>query len=292
MPPGQEKGDTGKTVGVEGLPEATGQSPERRDQVILFLTHVAEKCDLPTLPKVAERAIQLTRQPDARTQEVARVIGSDASLAAQVLKISRSAAYLGRREAPRTLQEAITTVGFQTLRRILVVAGVRSAYVIGDTVAERLWEHALATAIAADELGQVAGQPRGGDGFIAGLLHDIGKLVLHLANATAFASLPPFDGASEISAFGVTHTEVGSYLLNNWGLEPPVVRAVGNHHVRPVPAGLAMTVVTADWIAHKIGFGSVREEIGALEPVDETVDLLAVADRVADVFEKERALFD
>jgi len=51
-------------------------------------------------------------------------------------------------------------------------------------------------------------------------------------------------------------------------------------------------VVTADWIAHKIGFGSVREEIGALETVDETVDLLAVADRVADVFEKERALFD
>ena len=275
----------------EELPKATGQSPETRDQLILFLSNVAEKCDLPTLPKVAERAMQLTRQPDARTQEVTRVIGSDASLAAQVLKISRSAAYLGRREPPRTLEEAITTVGFQMVHRILLVAGVRSAYVMGDPVAERLWEHALATALAADELGG-AGQPRGGDGFIAGLLHDIGKLVLHLANATAFACLPPFDGASEIRAFGVTHPGVGRYLLNDWGLEPAVVRAVGDHHVHPVPGGLARTVVTADWIAHKIGFGSVREEIGALETVDETVDLLAVADRVADVFEKERALFD
>ena len=276
----------------EKLPEATGESPETRDQLTLFLSNVAEKCNLPTLPKVAERAMQLTRRPDARTQEVTRVIRSDASLAAQVFRISRSAAYLGRREPPRTLEEAITTVGFQMVHRILLVAGVRSAYVMGDPVAERLWEHALATALAADELGQVAGQPRGGDGFIAGLLHDIGKLVFHLANATAFASLPPFDRASEIRAFGVTHAEVGRYLLNDWGLEPAVVRAVGNHHVHPIPAGLARTVVTADWIAYKIGFGSVREDIGALETVDETVNLVAVADRVAYVFDRERELFD
>jgi len=289
----QGKEDRGKTVGAEELPEATGQSLETRDQLIVFLSKVVEKCDLPTIPKVAARAMHLTRQPDARIQEVARVIMSDASLTAQMLKISRSAAYLGRREPPRTLEEAITTVGFQTMRRILLVAGVRSAYVMGDPVVERLWEHALATALAADELGQVvAGQPHGGEGFIAGLLHDIGKLVFHLANATAFACLPPFDGASEIRAFGVSHAAVGSYLLNTWGLEPTVVRAVGNHHVRPLRAGLATTVVTADWIAHKIGFGSVRDEIGALEAVDETVDLLAVADRVSCVFDKERALFD
>jgi len=88
---------------------------------------------------------------------------------------------------------------------------------MGDPVAKRLWEHALATALAADELWQIAGQARGGDGFIAGLLHDIGKLVFHLANAAAFACLAPFDGPSEIRAFGVTHPEMGGYLLNNWG---------------------------------------------------------------------------
>jgi len=285
-----QRGERAEASG--NLPEATWQSPETRKRLLAFLDKVAQKCDLPTPPKVADRAIQLTRDPRVRTAEVARVIASDTALAAQVLRISGSATYLGRRDPPRTLEDAITTVGFQIVRRILIVAASRSVYLVGDRVGEVLWEHALATALAADEIGQVTGESRGGMGFIAGLLHDVGKLVFHLADAAAFTCLPFFDEQGEKNLFGVTHAEAGSYLTETWGIEPAVAKAISEHHVRPVCLGLAGTVATADWIAHQIGFGSVQAEIGPLETIDEPVDLVAVVERVAKAFEAERAFFN
>jgi len=93
-----------------------------------------------------------------------------------------------RRQPPRTLDEAITTVGFEALRNILVAASLRASRA-DDAASHRLWEHALATALAADELAHLDGLPRGGSVFIAGLLHDTGKLLFHLSDAKAFASL-------------------------------------------------------------------------------------------------------
>jgi HD-like signal output (HDOD) protein len=236
--------------------------------------------------------MQLTREPRARLQEITRVVASDAALAAQVLRISRSATYLARRESPRTLADAITAVGLDVLRRVLVVAAARSVHLVGDRVAQTLWDHALATALAADELGQLTGGVRGGPGFIAGLLHDMGKLVFHLSDRSAFARVALLDEVGERDLFGVTHAEVGGCLVERWDLEPALAQAISEHHLRPVSAGLAGTVGKADWIAHRIGFGSVqKKKLGPLETVDKPVDLDAVARRVAKAFDAERRFF-
>ena len=91
---------------------------------------MGETGELPPLPQVAARALALTRDPRVRMQDIVRVVGSDGAFAAQVLRISRSATYLGRRRAPQTLGDAITTIGFESVRQILIVAAARSSFIL------------------------------------------------------------------------------------------------------------------------------------------------------------------
>jgi len=270
---------------------ATSQLTPRQNVRALFL-RIAETCDLPPLPAVAVRAMSLAHDPDATAGDLTRVVATDAALAARVLKISRSVTYL-RRQPPRTLQEAIVTVGFQALRKILIAASARAAYGAHDATAEALWRHALATALAADEVAVEKGERRGGDAFIAGLLHDVGKLVFHLADPVAFARLGHADEAMETEVCGATHAAVGGCLAEKWGLETEVVEAVMFHHAADAE-GLARRVAIADRIAHQIGFGSVVAD-GAPEPdaeADPQLDLAAVGARVTKSFERERTLFE
>lgn len=270
---------------------AAPTSTTRESTRALFL-RVAQHCDLPPLPAVAARAMTLARDPDATVADLARLVATDTALAARVLKISRSVTYL-RTQPPHTVQDAILVVGFQALRKILVAASARSVYRADDAVATRLWEHALATALAADELAVDAGERRGGDAFIAGLLHDVGKLVFHLSDPLAFGGLGRADDDLEVERYGVTHAAVGGCLAEQWGLESAVVEAITLHHAAEAQ-GLAERVVIAERIAHQLGFGSVATAAAPRsEPErDEATDgSAAVAARVAASFESERTLF-
>jgi HD-like signal output (HDOD) protein len=251
---------------------------------------VSESCDLPPLPAVAVRAIALARDPNVGAEQLVRVVSTDAALAARVVSIARSVRYL-RREPPRSLDAAIQTVGFQALRRILIAASARAAYRASDVVAQTLWEHALATALAADDLTQLAGEPRGGNAFIAGLMHDIGKLVLHLSDNVHFDALDYDDEGREEEIFGVTHEQVGACLAEHWGLEDDVVWAILTHHRAPVDAKLSRRIQLADMIAYRIGFGCTRNA-ETVEPIEMDPEALAAIEaRVRESFEVERTLF-
>jgi HD-like signal output (HDOD) protein len=284
----------------------SGSASGTREATRSIFLRIAETCDLPPLPAVAARAMTLARDPDASAADLARLVGTDTALAARVLKISRSVTYL-RQQPPRTLQEAVVVVGFQALRKILVAASARSTHRGDDPIATRLWEHALATALAADELAAAAREPRGGDAFIAGLLHDVGRLVFHLSDPAAYARLAL--GAEELESeiFGVTHAAVGGCLAEKWGLDAEVVDAVMLHHAGDA-GGLAARVGLADRIAHRIGYGSMpapapgadTDADGALASAGdpsaatppEAALLEGIASRVAGSFASERTLFE
>ncbi len=269
-------------------------SPSAMDSKLSGLVDdIAATCDLPPLPAAAARALALARDPDSSSEDLARVVATDPALAARVLAMSRSVTYL-RRQPPRTLQEAIATVGLRALRRILVAASARAAYRADDAIAQSLWAHSLAAGLAADELGKAAGGvAAAGDAFIAGLLHDIGKLVLHLSNPAAFATLGVFDEPTERRLFGATHAEIGGRLAEKWGLEPEIARGIQGHHGGDASA-LAAVVARADRLAMEIGYGSLARpsELGDVPAIRPDADFEAAAERVRVLFESERHLFD
>jgi len=266
-----------------------GPGDEARDRIRTFCEEAAVRCDLPPLPKVAMQAMALTADPAAKAGDVAHIVASDQALAARVLSISRSAVYM-RRQAPRTVQDAIVTVGFEVVRQMVVTAAARTVHGKDDPVAEALWAHALVTALAADEL-RPQGEPRGGTSFIAGLLHDIGRLVFYLSDAAGFARLGHHDDVLEQQLYGAGHAVVGGYLLEVWGVDTKIAHAVVEHHARPV-YGLAACVAQADWIAHHLGFGSTAAEVRAPDaPEYRRQDLAPIAARVAKTFEMERRYF-
>jgi putative nucleotidyltransferase with HDIG domain len=267
-------------------------APDARERFRELFAHIGETCELPPLPEVAARALALSRDPRTKLSDVARLVAHDAAIAARVLKMSRSALYVGRRQQPRTVEEAVSTIGMDAVRRVLVAASAHAAHLTGDQVGQTLWNHALATALAADELARSGGQPRGGADFIAGLLHDIGRLVFHLADRETYARLGHFDERVEKAHYGATHPVVGAVLVDRWGLEMAVVKAVIEHHASPVYPGPGGRLAQADWIAHRIGYGAVEQDIPPLEIVGGPIpDLDALCQRVAGAFETERAFF-
>jgi HD-like signal output (HDOD) protein len=267
-----------------------GPSDPVKAQFRALFRGIAQKCNLPPFPKVAARALALARDPHARTDEVARVVAADPALAARVLRISNSVVYV-KRDPPRTVRDAIVTVGFNTLRTILIAASARSMYGAQSAVGERLWAHALATALAADQLRDPR-EPAGGRDFIAGLLHDVGKLVFNMTDPAALARLGSAEEEKEREVYGVTHAVVGGVLADMWGAPHGVADAIMEHHVHPA-CGLAGRIAVADWIAHGIGHGSVAGDIPPPETIEPmTADLAAVSSRVAAAFEAERAFFE
>lgn len=257
----------------------------RADLRTLF-DRVAKNCELPPLPAVALRAMQLVRDPDATAESLAHVVSTDVALAARVLRIAGSAIY-ARRSPPTTLADGITMVGFETLKKLLVAASARSVYAGRDETAEALWAHALVVALAADELAVRDGERRGGASFLAGLLHDVGRLVFHVANRQVYPTLGFCDAAQEESIFAASHAAVGACLAEQWGLGDDIVNAIMFHHDSP-PDSFAARLGRADRLAHQLGFGSTK---GAQLDGPEDPDLAELGSAVLEAFERERALF-
>jgi len=125
--------------------------------------------DLPPLPQVAAQVLRLAADPDSTTDELQRVTATDQALASQILKIANSAMFGLVREV-RTLTQAIMTLGFSTIKSIVIASSARNLYKRGgSSLQERLlWEHALITAIASRAYAKAFRSPRVEEAFLGG----------------------------------------------------------------------------------------------------------------------------
>jgi len=194
--------------------------------------------DLPPLPQVATRVIQISEDSDTSSEELQNVIRTDQALSAQILRIANSAMFGMYREVT-TLTQAILTLGFSTARAVVLASSVKDLFNRGPAgpQARFLWEHALATAITGSAFGKALKFPETEEVFLAGLMHDIGKSVLALKFPDRYGALLESsrtnaeDGlALEIDAFGFDHAMVGEALLRSWKIAEGFQAAVRWHH--------------------------------------------------------------
>ncbi|MCX7934233.1 MAG: HDOD domain-containing protein [Planctomycetota bacterium] len=195
---------------------------------------------LEALPAAATEVMRLVSDPETDAATLARAIEHDPGLTANVLRLANSAA-LGAAARVATVREAVVRLGAKKISR-LVMAGAME--MIGrkpvsgyDLPAGGMWRHAIAVALATDGLARSLACEAPGWAFVAGLLHDVGKLVLgtfvqvdaeHLWQVSEARQLA-FDEA-EREVLGIDHAELGALLLAHWGLPEEIVAAVRWHH--------------------------------------------------------------
>lgn len=194
---------------------------------------------LPALPQVLLQLIRLCEDDAAGTAEIAAVVGRDATLSARVASVARSPLYRRGRQ-PDDLDQCIALLGTRTVRSIALNQAVLDLFGRfqggGRHDLVPFWGHALHCALLARELAPPLGHPRSEEAYLAGLLHDIGRLALLCAlpqdYATLFESLTDEQSLieAERARFGLTHAEAGAWLAQRWGFEPLFCDAIRHHH--------------------------------------------------------------
>lgn len=220
--------------------------------------------DLPSSPAIVSAVIGMASDLNTNLTELGKVLSSDQGLTAKVLRLSNSSFY-GRSKQIGTVDEAIMTLGYYTLRSLVVASSSHAIFKQKDATRflPVLWDHSLAAAVAARLLGRQTRHPQTEEAFIGGLLHDVGKLVLTQKRPEAYAAVrekATADGQwclHEKETFGLTHVDVGVAVLELWNLPRVLVEAVALHHQElknsgDRPATLAQLIALSNRVAHSL----------------------------------------
>lgn len=224
---------------------------------------------LPTMPRAAHRALDLLGDPDVSSEQLRQIIEPDQSLTAAVLRLANSALF-GFLQPITTLSHAITLIGLARLRSLImasIMAGMRDRIPEGAAAeATLIWEHSISTALGARIIAAQAGMDRVEEAFVAGLMHDCGRIVL-LTERTApyLEAIEAADGRlptpdEERARLGFCHQQVGAELLESWRLAPQYVAATAGHHGHLSGAGPHARLVAAVALADRLPDPRRRED--------------------------------
>ncbi len=234
-------------------------TPATVDTKVLVLEKVKE---LPPLPLVVHELLAVMRNPNCSADDITRVLSSDQALASRILRLVNSSFY-GVPGGVGTISRAVIILGHASLRSLATGLSVVGA--VGNAVPpERrrtFWQHALAVAAGAEILSREIGLPEPEESFVAGLLHDIGHLVLMVALP---ASTPPSMNAAcwatsrvERAAMGLDHCRAGRQLMQHWKLPQSLLECVRLHHAPDAclngESPLLTVVALADRVSRVLG---------------------------------------
>jgi HD-like signal output (HDOD) protein len=241
--------------------EAAGQDTQLKNLVMTIR-------DLPAMPHVASKVLELSSDPDTSAARLQQVISDDQAMTARILKIANSAMYACSRRI-KTLSEAIVMLGFNSIRSLVVTSAARNLYSTGSArmgLKERLlWEHSIGTAFACRLLADTRHPALREEAFLAGLMHDIGKLVLNLQVPDRFDEIVQIvynenrefhDPENEL--LGFDHARVGALLVNKWKLSPLLEDVIGQHHSEELltpDRPLLLYLNLANRFCQKLGIG-------------------------------------
>ncbi len=211
---------------------ATREVPKGFNQLLEKLN------DIPTLPLVATKVTELINNPNSSSADIAQVLKKDQVLTAKVLKLINSP-YYAIPGGVSDVQRALAYLGFNTLAQLVLGLSVFSLFPgEGDNEFSlyEFWQHALATAVCSEVIAKRVKHPKPEECFTCGLLHDIGKVVLHQVSNEMLTKIVKLAKQKQVSFLEAeseldfpSHSFLGEYIAEKWGL-PQIIRSVIRYH--------------------------------------------------------------
>ena len=248
------------------------------------------------IPQVALKILRLIDEEEYDIKALTKEIRKDQVISAKTLKLCNSVMFAGTHKI-ESLDHALIYIGLQTLVKLVISASVDNYFShagSGYSLCKGgLFHHAIGTAIIAEKLAELTGRVKPGLAYTAGLLHDIGKVVLDQYVGSAY---PLFyrklndEGSSfsetEKTILGIDHTEIGSDLARKWSFPDSLIDVIRYHH-RPEDATrnleLAHTVYLADLLMSRFNTGLELERLGT-ETLPSRLEAIGLSvERFADV---------
>jgi putative nucleotidyltransferase with HDIG domain len=223
-----------------------------------FMTNVKE---LPTLSPVAMRVVGMLLNADTTARDLAQVIENDPAMVGKLFKLVNSSFY-GFSSRISSVIHAIMILGFNTVLNAVLSMSVMDAFKIRTYKRRgidltRLWHHAIGVAVVAKHLGRCMGGDND-NAFTAGILHDIGKIVMAIFFSERFIEMQRSEDArqgnflrAEKQYFPIGHASLGAFLADRWKLPDELTTVIAQHHQHDKPGGNIVTLVqTADAIVN------------------------------------------
>lgn len=261
--------------------------------------------EVSSLPQIAIQAMEIASNEDSSAKDLAAIVECDIALSSRVLKLVNSSAF-GLRNQVTNLQQAIAYLGMKHVRTLAITASVSELFMGGDRIGNysrsRLWEHMVAVGIAARMFAKKhhIGDPE--DAFIAGLLHDLGIVILDQFLNTRFEMMLTAMTPQQVQVrweqqyFGFDHTEFGERIARHWKFPEVVVDTIRYHHMAGVYRGPYSPQIKAVEMANmamtEVGVSSLgakynRLSMAALNAYDMTIgDLSRFAEEARIEMEK------
>lgn len=235
---------------------------------------------MPAFPASVHRIVQLTNDVNCQARDLVRVIGTDPVLTMRILRVANSA-YFGLQMKIVSVQHAVVYIGLNTVKHLaLATAAIGSLPDKNSSGfdADRFLAHSMAVGVITRRMRKRIGglDPSGGgdgDDFVAGLLHDIGKVLFAHFEPEALGEalrLSAADGVAvheaERQLLGVDHAEMGAMLADHWGFPETLCRAIREHH-EPIDAEDAPILRDCVYLANHVAAKIEAEEEGTAGPI-------------------------
>jgi len=237
-----------------------------------FQTVVRSVGDLPPVPAVATKVLELLGQANSDYGQLGSAISSDPAVSARLLKVANSAFYSMSRQI-KTLDHAIAIVGERTLRSLVLAASLEGMNKSYGLLEKMLWEDSIGCAIGCRILARKFSSADPEEAFLAGLFRHLGKVIMNYNNTEAYQALIEGvyagDGSYkqlEGNYFPYAHEVVGAAVLDKWNFNRSMVMTTLHHDDLKIPIEeeeegskdlyrLAATVNLSDCVCRKLGIG-------------------------------------
>ncbi len=229
--------------------------------------------DLPTLPTVLNKVSKLVEDPNSSTEQIARVISMDQVLSAKVLKMVNSPIY-GFPGRIGTIQHALVLLGFNVIKGIIISTSV---FDMMEESMKGLWDHSMGCALASSTVAKHAGFKDPEEFAVAGLLHDIGKVLAvvqlpeckdGIRDAVNNEGLTYIEAENKVLGFG--HDRINQWLAGHWNLPLKLKEGLAFHHnpslAKHYPE-VAQVVHVGDFLTRVFEIGSGGDDqVSMLDP--------------------------